>query len=169
MPWWSKALWALRHNLRNAYKLKSPPNPSEEVLANYRNLKATYQRVLRKKKKESWETLCSNNLNNDVFGTMKNFSSTFVPASAPSKLAKNGVIITDPKEILLELSSYFFPAVRSDEKVHTDTIASVSSAFETVSEPLIITMVELDLAVEHLKDTTSSGPGGFSAIWLKIY
>jgi hypothetical protein len=51
MPWWSKTLWALRHNLRNAYKLKSVPNPPAETVQSYRLLKSTFQRALRKKKK----------------------------------------------------------------------------------------------------------------------
>ena len=38
MPWWSKSLWAMRHNLRNAYKLKNIPNSSEESIQAYKLL-----------------------------------------------------------------------------------------------------------------------------------
>jgi hypothetical protein len=53
MPWWCKSLWALRHNLRNAYKLKCHPNATVEALSAYNLLKANYQKALRKKRKKA--------------------------------------------------------------------------------------------------------------------
>lgn len=50
MPWWCKSLWAMRHNLRIAYKLKCLPDAPDNVLSDYKLLKANYQKVLRKKK-----------------------------------------------------------------------------------------------------------------------
>ena len=51
MPWWCKSLWAMRHNLRNAYKLKCQPDAPDYVISDYKILKANYQKVLRKKGK----------------------------------------------------------------------------------------------------------------------
>jgi hypothetical protein len=83
-------------------------------------------------------------------------------------LAKNGVIISDPTEILSEFSSHFFPAVGLDEPVHTETISFVNTSLESVSDTTAITSSELDSAIGQLKNTSTPGPDGLSAMWLKI-
>ena len=58
MPWWTKDLWGLRHKLRTAFKLYTK-HSSEENLAVYKNLKSSYQKLIRKTKTEHWKAFCS--------------------------------------------------------------------------------------------------------------
>jgi len=72
MPWWSKSLWAMRHNLRNAYKLKHVPNPSEEAIQAYKLLKSCYQRTLRRKKKKAGKITLIKSLTMTFLAELKN-------------------------------------------------------------------------------------------------
>ena len=64
--------------------------------------------------------------------------------------------------------SHFFPAPTPDATQHTETIAFVNDSLSCSYEPLLISAVELDNAMAALRCTTTPGPDGFSAAWLKI-
>ena len=99
---------------------------------------------------------------------MKRLANTSGPPSAPTKLISNDLVITDPKKILVELGSHFFPAPTADDAQHIETIAFVNDSLSTSYEPLSLSAIELDFAVAALRSTTTPGPDGFSAAWLKI-
>jgi hypothetical protein len=91
---------------------------------------------------------------------MKKLSCSSGPPSTPDKLAKNGVIISDPTEIISEFSSHFFPAAGLDQPVHRETISFVNSSLESVSDITVITSSELDSAIGQLKNTSTPSPAG---------
>ena len=102
---------------------------------------------------------------------MKRLANTSGPPSAPTKLISNDLMITDPKKILIELGSHFFPAPTADDTQHIETIAFVNNSLSISYDSydsLSISAIELDNAMAALRCTTTPGPDGFSAAWLKI-
>jgi hypothetical protein len=99
---------------------------------------------------------------------MKKLVNNVGPPSIPSKLVSNGVIVTDPKQILGELSKHFFPAPTPDNAPHNEIVAFVNDSITAPYEHLEIPSSELDEAVDTLRNTTTPGPDGISAAWLKV-
>ena len=124
------------------------------------------------KKKDCWEQYSSTdqvNQPNDIFGGLKRLANRGGPQSSPSKLLKDGCTITDPKEILTEFSSQFFPKEPPGGQVHCDTRAFVSSSLSKESFPLTVSVSDVDYAVKSLKSTATPGPDGLSAVWFKLF
>jgi hypothetical protein len=108
MPWWNKELWALRHQLRRAYQAKCS-FPSDENAKSYRNLKSKYQQQIRASKTQSWREFCSNNLNSDLFSSLKKIANASSNNCPPPLIRIDGMTSVDPNQMLAAFSSSFFP------------------------------------------------------------
>jgi hypothetical protein len=107
MPWWSKELWALRHQLRQAYQPKCS-FPSDEIIKSYSTLKSRYQQQIRQSKIQSWGNFCSSDLNSDLFGSLKKITSASSNQCPPPLIKINGETFPDSDQMLAAFSSSFF-------------------------------------------------------------
>ncbi len=169
MPWWKKELWALRHQLRRAYQARRY-FPSVANIESYRNLKSAYQKRLRQCKTESWKEFCSNNLNGDLFGSLKKIAGDST-GLCPPLIKIDGSNCTDPSKMLNAFSTAFFPAL---PPLTTSSLVLETEVRQNVDEPLpslpfdAITSAEVRSAIDSLKANQSPGTDGCSADWLKL-
>ncbi|KAI9557245.1 hypothetical protein GHT06_017068 [Daphnia sinensis] len=114
MPWWNKELWALRHQLCRVYQAKCSFH-SEENTKTYRILKSKYQRRIRQREIKSWKEFCSNDLNGDLFGSLKKIADSYANQSPPPHVKINGVFSRDSNQTLKAFSNtkQFFPKATS--------------------------------------------------------
>ena len=107
MNWWSKKLWGIRNRLRVAMKLQ---HQDELCLLAYKKLKAEYQREIRTHKKKAHQKFCTENINRDLFGSLKTFSLTNNSNSDfPLSVLDQREIKTNKSDILQCFAASFFP------------------------------------------------------------
>jgi hypothetical protein len=159
MPWWSKELWALRHRLREAYKVKTAI-PSPENSASFKSIKTTYQRELRKSKSRSWKEFCSNNLNGNLFDELNKIAQPKVSHGLPQCLEVNGVTLNEPSSILNQFAMHFFPPDPPNSSKHTESLKHVNDVLNSQS-PLDVPLVsyaELSTLHKELKKNQDPRP-----------
>ncbi|EFX77954.1 hypothetical protein DAPPUDRAFT_246758 [Daphnia pulex] len=91
MPWWSPKLWALRHQLRRS---QSNFSDSRTALnkAIFREAKATYQREIRKAKKQHWIRFLQI-MNNDHQAALKEITKKDATVHLPTSAIINGITV----------------------------------------------------------------------------
>ncbi len=167
MPWWSRELWALRHQLRRSYQAKCS-FPSDEFIKSYSALKSRYQQQVRQSKIQSWRNFCSSDLNSDLFGSPKEITSAS-SNQCPSPLIKtNGKTHPDSDQMLEAFSSYFFPKEALSSPLH---LLFKEKVRKKINKPLKsfmnITNAEVITALTTLKSNQSPGIDSCPAEWLK--
>ena len=166
MPWWNDELANLRQRMRQAYKKwqynKNNGGTSTFQINAARMLfkgeAAKFQRLIRTRKKETWESFCSNDINNDLQTSLRYLARKENCSSNPSSLLVDGNIIKSPVDIAKAFVSHFFKPPFPSFDCHTSiTIKNdVVLSHPTCHTPPI-TLYELESTISTLKPTNSAG------------
>jgi ribonuclease HI len=163
MPWWSPKLWALRHQLKRSQKnFRESRTPLNKAI--FREAKATYQREIRKAKKEHWIRFLQL-MNTDHHAAIKEITKKVASVHLPTSTIINGITVNDQKEILKHCSSLFFPL---DAPTTPSQLPCLERSKSLISQPLLfssepITSNELKAATSSLKISSAAGPDGLYA------
>lgn len=166
MPWWNDELANLRLRMRQAYKKwqynRNNAGTSTFLINAARMLfkaeAAKCQRLIRTRKKETWENFCTNDMNNDLQTSLRYLARKEYCRSNPSSLLVDGNIIKSPVDIARAFASHFFKPTLPSSDCHT----SITKKNDNVlSHPSChtppIPMYELESAISTLKPTNSAG------------
>lgn len=112
LDFWSEELLQLKLKLRNAkeeaFKTK---NKSEKN--NHKQLKAEYQRLLRRSKKGAFEKQCTVDMNLNPYKGLKKLAASQCRNYLPGELIINGQSVTEKEVIVEELCKSFFPRAKN--------------------------------------------------------
>lgn len=164
MPWWNASLASLRSRARAAYKtwsrLKTPANKVE-----FKECKASYQRELRREKRNSFKLLCANSSDKEIFSTLRSLSGKKKTTPHPSAVEINGSLATDPTAIIAACATHFFPSPLPSDDHHAEVERGVEAVIASSDpEPVPpITFEELQLAVQSLNRKAAPGLDGLNS------
>jgi hypothetical protein len=112
LDFWSEELLQLKLKLRNtkgeAFKTK---NTSDVNI--HKQLKAEYQRLLRRSKKEAFEKHCAVDMNENPYKGLKKLAASQCSNYLPGELIINGQSITEREVIVEKLCKSFFPKAKN--------------------------------------------------------
>ena len=113
-PWWNHYLCGLRHQLWQAQK-KSRINTENE--RDFREIKAHYQKEIRKAKSESWKRFCKDEFESDPFKAIQRVNGRCRRLQNIASLRTgNNELILDEAIILRTLADNFFPICLLDAR-----------------------------------------------------
>lgn len=145
---------------------------SEENVAIHKNLKSSYQKLIRKTKTEHWKAFCSENLNSDLFNVLKTLATSSAKNTDcfPSSLTVGNSIHSDPESILRAFSRHFCLKNPVDLPLHDSLMSAVNLQLNNNNSCCTddIKSSELDTAVQNLKRTRTPGTDGLSTSWLQL-
>jgi len=161
LDFWSEELLELRSKLRDAKELAFKTNND----VNYKihsDLKAEYQRLLRKSKSKAFENHCTVELNNDPFKGLKKLAASQGGKDIPGELIINGQSITEKEAIVKELCKSFFPNEKQKGHFQEKTVQDYKSYTREPNQsiPPLITKVELKNSIFSLNSKSAPGTDG---------
>ena len=117
-PWWSKELWALRHKSNVSLKRWASKRTATDSAA-YRTAKATYQREMRRAKRDHYRQFTQRSTSTrDIFSAINLLSGKTSTPTLPTTLTVGDKIITGDLNILKSCSDHFFPPEPPTSAIH---------------------------------------------------
>ena len=161
LDFWSEELLEFRSKLRDAKELAFKTKKDLDYKI-HSDLKAEYQRLLRKSKNKAFEKQCTVELNNDPYRGLKKVAASQGGKEIPGELIINGQSVTEKGVIVKELCKSFFPKEKQTGPVQENTIQVYKSYIRepTQSTPPPITKVELKDSIFSLNIKSAPGTDG---------
>ena len=174
-PWWTRELYNLRQQLRQIRR-QSHHNPEAETTNIVQQLKAKYQREMRKAKAIAWKRFCTEEFNEDPYKAIKKATGKLQTQKEISMIrTAEGQLTTSETEILTTLAETFFPRDKQTSDPSTLMISNkaheVISNFQQIDHENIphLSESELDRAIHSLKKNKAPGRDGISVEHVQQY
>jgi Endonuclease-reverse transcriptase/Reverse transcriptase (RNA-dependent DNA polymerase) len=171
--WWNKELYRLRHKLWKARKKQQ--QTGYDAGNDVSRLKSEYQSALRKAKFEDAKNFCTNELDEDPFGSVKKALRKNKPFRYIQELRnREGVVRTSESEILATLAEAFFPKGPTVSDTMEDYATTVAERILTdpAQQAEVIpdlTYEELSRAVFSMKKNKAAGKDQIAADYIQHF
>jgi hypothetical protein len=171
--WWSQELTQKRQEVntsRRRYQRCQTQN-RPQLAIEFQNKFKEYKQLMNKLKVKSWQMFVDNNTRENPWGVVYKISRQKLRTEKVSELkANDGSLITDAKEIALELLNSLFPtdSTLNDKEIHTQIRARAETEYTQQSD-LLFSQTEVTSIIESQDKSKSPGLDGFTADIIKKF
>ena len=158
-PWWSQNLGNLRRSCRALFNQAKASN-TEQSWTNYKLHLALYKKELRRAKRSSWRSFCSDIESTSEAARLRTILSKSTPSLGYLK-KEDDTWTTSSEESLDALLTKHFPGCRQQK---TDNLISPQ---EVPLGPSLLSLHNINWAINSFKPFKSPGPDGISPAHLQ--
>lgn len=163
LDFWTEELLQLKFKLRNA-KEEAFETKNKSGKNNHKQLKAEYQRLLRRSKKEAFEKQCTVDMNLNPYKGLKKLAASQCRNDLPGELIINGESVTEKEVVVEKFWKSFFPRAKNknmgpaQQNIIRNYKMYLKEPFELPSPP--VTLSELKNCVYSIKNKAAPGTDG---------
>ena len=174
-PWWTRELYNLRQQLRKSRR-QLYQNSGTVTTDMVQQLKAAYQREMRKAKASAWKRFCTEEFNEDPYKAVKKAAGKLQTEKEVSMIrTPEGQLTTSATEILTALAETFFPKDKHIPDPSTLMISGKAHEIISIFQQMDVANIphlsenELDRAILSMKKNKAPGRDGITAEHVQHY